>query len=226
MKIQKIVPFKYKKQYRTLQFEGGYTLKLHEELIAARHLMEGCTLEDETLSQLILEEEKKEAFEHALLLLNLRDHSENEMEERLKRKGFSKNVVQWLLGDLKSKKLVDDSRFAKNFTEISLKKKRLGQEKIEEDLARKGIQPQIIQDTLDTLLKDVSDPVLDEEERAYQSLLKRLKQIKGVDPRAVYRRLYDHLSRRGYSSDTIEKTLSRYSRECKETGKEALDVTE
>ena len=101
MKIIKIIPQKFKKQYKTLYFDGDYRIKLHEELILQHGLKEGLDVSEEKLIELTVATKKKEATDYAYLSLSLRVRSEKEMLDRLKKKGFSSDIVKTVIEELK-----------------------------------------------------------------------------------------------------------------------------
>jgi SOS response regulatory protein OraA/RecX len=54
---------------------------------------------------------------------------------------------------------------------------------------------------------------MSEDERAYQTILKRRRQLRTTDHRALYQQLYGYLARRGFSPDTIERAWRRLKEE-------------
>ncbi len=210
MKITKIVPQKFKKEYLTLQLDGEISLKVHRELVYKHGLIEGTDLSDERLSQIKSEELVKEATEYAYLYLGTCPRSEKEMIDRLAHKGFSSETIQIAIGDLKSKKIINDAQYAKDFAEYKIKNSTLAVGGVETELTQKGIPQETIHHTIQNLTIQTS---MDEETRAYEILLKRVKQIKTADSRTQYRRFFDYLARRGFPFDTIEKVLARHKRE-------------
>ena len=84
---------------------------------------------------------------YAFLLLKFRLRSEKELEARLKQKGFSLELSQATVNFLKEKEFIDDRVFAKNWVAGRLKRP-FGLRKIKQELAQKGLAPEIIQDSL------------------------------------------------------------------------------
>ncbi|MBI2118241.1 MAG: regulatory protein RecX [Elusimicrobia bacterium] len=207
-----MVQQKYKKNYFHILFEDNSSLKLHNELILTYSIKEGMEINQDKLNELRAIEEKKEAYEYAYLLLASRSHSEIELQERLKRKKFSSETLHSVIKELKEKKIINDLQFGKEFAESRIKNCLLGQEKIITELMEKGIEEKEAHKIIQEVLRD-DENLLSEEERAYQALLKRAKQIKRSDSRTLYRRLYEHLVRKGFSFETVEKVLNRHQKE-------------
>lgn len=157
--------------------------------------------------------EKKEAIEYAYLFLTVRSRSEKEMRDRLKRKGFSSEVIHSVIPELKSQNLIDDLKLAKNLTESLLKEQLCGRDRVREQLIQKGIDPDLAEKITQKVEDEKPGEILNEEERAYQLLLKRKKQMISLDSHTIYRRLFNYLSRMGFQFDTIEKVMNRYQKE-------------
>ena len=213
MVILKIVPQKYKKNYRSVFIDEKTSFPVHEEVAAKYGLREGMELSEERLDEVRFAASEKEATDHAYMYLNYRALSEGALSDRLKKKGFGPRVVESVVAKLKELKLIDDARLAKDSAESRLKGRLLGDRRVKEDLIRKGIPDSLADEAVREAQKGPAGAVPDEDERAYALLLKRRRQIKAIDAHTLHRRLFEYLSRRGFDPDTIERALSRYRRE-------------
>ncbi len=213
IKILRIVPQKYKKEYRTVFIGPEVSIKLHEDVVAQFKLIEGAEISEATLSELKSIEDRKEAVEYAYLFLSYRTLSSLEMIERLKRKGFSKEIIQDTMEQLKSQKLINDADFAAHYAEEKLKYRMVGEERVHEELVRKGIDRETAEQVVRSVKSENADEILSEDERAYRSLLKRSRQIKEIDSHTQHRRLYGHLARQGFEADIIERVINRFRKE-------------
>ena len=213
MKVTKIVPGRFTKQYSTVFLGENCMLKLHQDIIAKYQISDASDITDELFAEIKQAEELKEATEYSYLLLSYRTRSENEMIERLKRKKFSQGTITAVINAFKNSNLINDKDFAKNIAEDKIKSKMIGSERIREDMVRKGIDRQTAEDAVKNALENDSGEILDEDEKAYRALIKRRKQISETDFRTLHRKLFDYLSRRGFNYDTIEKALQRLKRD-------------
>ncbi len=213
IKILKIVPQKFKKEYRTVFIGPELSVKLHEDVVAQFKLAEGGEISEETLIELKNIEIRKEACEYAYLFLSYRTLTTQELTERLQRKGFPKDVIHSTLTLLKEQNLLNDAEFAKGFVEDKLKRKLVGDQKVREDLVRKGFDPDEAERIVQKVKSDGDSGVPDEDERAFQSLMKRSRQIKEIDSHTQHRRLYGHLVRQGFEADVIERVINRFRKE-------------
>ncbi len=144
-----------------------------------------------------------DATRYALRLLSYRGRSENELRDRLLRKGFPENAVSLTLTHLKEAGFIDDRALALDLKRHAIEQKRLGYRAARSLFQRRGISD------------DLADSVLaydeDVELANARSLLDKKHGSAGNyhTPREI-KRLYDYLSRRGFSSYVIGKALKDY----------------
>lgn len=144
------------------------------------------------------------ARQYALKLLSYRGRSEKELEERLLKKGITKNIVSSTINELKEIGLIDDMALAE-----ALKIQALTTKMLSQNGAKKYMQTRCIP-------RDIVDVVFyNEENRDFDNALrfagKKLMSLNHYPSEIVKRRLYNLLLRRGYSSETIMKVLKHIS---------------
>lgn len=88
-------------------------------------------------------EEGAGACRKALALLSAMDRTEAELREKLQRSGFSDGAVDEAVSYAKKLHYLDDERYARGF--ILSRKERFSRQRMEYDLRRKGIAPEIIE---------------------------------------------------------------------------------
>jgi regulatory protein len=145
------------------------------------------------------EDSLNNALKYAFRLLSYRDRSEKEMYEKLIRKGFSEKVALEAVGYLIDKGFIDDRRFAEILRKDAVERKHLGKMGTKSYLMNKGIAVDIAED----ILGDEGDYL----DAAKSFVEKKLRNMKVYDEETIKRRLWDMLSRRGFSYDTIKKVL-------------------
>ena len=146
----------------------------------------------------------KQAKNFAYKLLNYRERSVKEIEDRLAEKGFKKEVSAKVVADLKALGLVDDYRFAKTFAESRIKYRPSGLTLIRSKLYSKGIDEDIIDSVFSGIERDY-----DEYAAAYALANKKAKRSNKVSCIKAKRRIYDYLLRRRFKKDIIYKVLNR-----------------
>jgi regulatory protein len=141
-----------------------------------------------------------EAKRYSFKLLSYRGRSESELEERLRRKGFSEGVITSVLKDLKLSGYLDDLALALQLRRLGREKKLLGYQGVKLFLQKKGIPDEVVDQALD----------YDEDEElgsAQRLMEKKLGSPGNRLDEGGKRRLWNLMARRGYSFDVIRKTM-------------------
>ncbi len=148
------------------------------------------------------------AEDYSYRLLGYRARSENELRERLLRKGFSLNIAEKVIGGLKEKGLIDDYETARSFIHTAIAKN-LGLRGIKEYLIKRRIPEEIINEVID---------MVDENESA-EILTKKYLRRKGIKRPDIMTKnsLRNYLFRRGYGDDTIMNILKNLDTIMEET---------
>jgi regulatory protein len=148
------------------------------------------------------EEDFKQARAIAYRYLAHRDRSARETVDHLRKKGFEEAVVQETLHDLKKAKYLDDRRFAEHWARTRAENKQFGKYRLRQELIGKGLDTELIDETLDELFDTVEEIDL-----ARAVVEKKLPSMQDLDPDKRKRRLAGLLQRKGFSTDIIYKVL-------------------
>ena len=137
-------------------------------------------------------------------ILARRDHSENEIAAKLARKGFSpaqiQNAIDWLI----EKNLVDDRRFAAQYAEQILQSKPVGPAWIKDKLKRRGIETNIISQTVTRIFEAKNQADLVRQAAASWQRVHPAPDSQNRTERAKYKqKLIRHLASRGFSYEAI-----------------------
>ena len=143
------------------------------------------------------------ALQYAFRLLKYRLRSEYELIQRLKRKGFSDQDINQTISYLKERAWVNDYEFARIWVESRIKKP-LGVYRLRQELRLKGIDKDLIEQTLKDASKRYS-----EEDMIKQIISQRWKRLKNIPTRKAKQRLFLYLLQRGFSSDTIREAIEQ-----------------
>jgi regulatory protein len=144
----------------------------------------------------------------ALTLLGRRDYTAAELEDKLTARGYAPDDIATTLEALTAAKIVDDRRVAAAFVRTALKVKGRGRYRIERELLARGVDRALVAGLL-------SELVPDDETASIARILAR-KRLSPHPTLAERRRLYQHLLRRGFSTDAISKALKARGSEIEE----------
>jgi len=135
----------------------------------------------------------------AITLLSRREYTAHEVETKLLERGCSAETAATVIAALVAEGLVDDRRAAAAHVRTATGLKGRGRHRIERELAGRGIAKDVARD----LLREMTP-------EAEVAAIRRILMRKQIPPRpdpAARRRLFQHLLRRGFSSDAVAKAL-------------------
>ena len=181
-----------------LLLDGEYAMTADSDFVAFSGLCDNMILDDEALADLQRKVNARRAFNKASDLLAMRDHSEKELLQKLRQKGFADGAEE-AVEKLKGYGYLDDSRFALRFAQELQRVKHYGKKRIEQELFRKGVSRAVVSDTLEQLEFD-EDALVQLIERKY---LRQLDTEKGVQKTVAA------LQRMGYSFGEIRDALQQ-----------------
>lgn len=143
----------------------------------------------------------QKAMDLAVKYLSFKARTENEMVEYLKKKNMEEDIIDHVMAKLREYRYVNDEIYLKNYVEYNRQVTFYGSKRIRQDLGRRGIS--------DDLLLCLEDLISREEELLCCEAMaeKNLKKLKGQTVQQKRKKLYDKLSRMGYSSDMISGTI-------------------
>ncbi len=181
-----------------LLLDGQYAMTVDSDFVAFSGLYDNMILNDEALTDLQGKVNARRAFNKASDLLATRDHSEKELLQKLRQKGFAAGAEE-ALEKLKSYGYLDDSRFALRFAQELQRVKHYGKKRIEQELFRKGVSREIVSDTLEQISFD---------EDALTALIER-KYLRQLDTEQGVQKTIAALQRLGYSFSEIRAALQK-----------------
>ncbi|MBU4333274.1 MAG: recombination regulator RecX, partial [Candidatus Omnitrophica bacterium] len=135
-------------------------------------------------------------------LLNFRERSEKEIRDKLNTKGISGNIIGNCINYFKDLDLINDRQFAKKWINYRLNKP-FGISRIRMELKQKGVKSDILEEELAH-----SQDNFDELSIVIELAQRRLEKYKNIDDQKARQRLYGYLTRRGFSGNSIRKTLT------------------
>ena len=124
------------------------------------------------------------------------------MRSRLALKGYDDEIVEVVVGELKRTGDLDDEKFTHFWVESRMHLNPVGDVILRYELKQKGVSSAIIEVALEEKAKDY-----DEYKVASNIARERFEQLRKLDKRKALKRLYDFLTRRGFSYDIVSKII-------------------
>jgi len=149
-----------------------------------------------------------QVYDAAIKILMRRAHSVHEMKKALARRCEDDKIVKGVVERLKRESLLDDARYAKQFTRLRTESRKQGEFRIARDLRARGIPDRHIE----TAIKDAaaaSDPAA----IVRQRIERKLRLFRGEIDERKMASLYRSLIGAGFPSDLIRKELHRITHE-------------
>ena len=141
----------------------------------------------------------------AYRFLSYRPRSKKEVERKLKEKKISGENISSIISLLEKNHYLNDREFTLNWVKYRMENRPLGRRSLEYELREKGVDSEIIKDSLD----EVYTGEFDEYEVAVRLAEKKIASLRKVktEDNIVKRRLFSYLHRKGFSYDTIERVI-------------------
>jgi regulatory protein len=153
-------------------------------------------------------ETEAQVYDAAIKILMRRAHSVNEMKKALARRCEDDKIVLAVMERLKRESLLDDARYAKQFTRLRTESRKQGEFRIAWDLRARGIPDRHIE----TAIKE-SAAVVDPAAIIRQRIERKLRLYRGEIDERKLASLYRSLIGAGFPSDLIRKELHRLTHE-------------
>ena len=116
-------------------------------------------------------------YDKALSLLALREHSVEEMKQKLLSKGYNKNEIEEAVKRLIDENYLSDSRFCQGYIRSRLKKNPEGKAVLVLRLKQKGISSDLARREVDSYFEDNSEEI----EEIYSNYSKKIIEKKGEE---------------------------------------------
>jgi regulatory protein len=202
VKISKITPQKKNKKRSTIYINGDYAFGLSNEILLKHNLHEGDEIEDTTIQNVLLEQEKQRIRERVLRLLHYGRRSIKELKNRLLAIGFEEKLVKGVLDEFVRDDTLNDENFAAAFVADYTNLKPKGNIFIRRELTNKGVSAEIIDKVI--CRRDEGEIV----ESLLQSKLARFDLGDTKDRQKVLRRLLS----RGFTPSIVFEKIHDYEK--------------
>lgn len=156
-------------------------------------------------------EREEDLYAYALRALMRRAHSVYEMKQALTRRCADANTVKDVLARLREQRLLDDARYAKQFTRHRSESRRQGRFRIARELRTRGVADAHIEAALDEMLAET-----DEAAQVRKRIERKLKLHRGALDQRKIASLYGSLLRAGFPGDIIRRELRAASKHAAE----------
>lgn len=198
-KITKLEIQKKNKERVNIYVNEVFFMGIDASLVYTLNLKKGDIIDEEKLKEIVAKESLSSARTKAMNILNRTAISEKKLREKLS--DYDESTVDEVINKLKEYNFLNDKDLAKRITNDNLHLSRFGRNKIKQNLYKKGISKEDIEDMISEIDTD------EEYENALYLGKKRLEKLKNEDNRVKYQKLTQHLSYKGFSYDIIKRVI-------------------
>jgi len=178
-----------------------FTFSVHEDILIKHRLLKGEEIFLERMKEIVADEEKQKATNHALSYLARKPRSVAQVKEKLKVKGHDTEIIDLVINQLKENNYLNDRDYAHTVAQYYIKQNK-GRKWVSQKLSQDGISKEYIQEALADMDED------NEFSTALHIALKRWKSKKEDDDiYSVQRKMAAFLIRKGYSGSVVNKVL-------------------
>jgi len=153
------------------------------------------------IEEIIKKDQASKALQKCFRWLGIRPRSEKELRDKLKEKQFDPKIINQAIGQIKELGYLNDQEFTRMFIEM---KKSKGRMVIQRELRRKGIDEEIIKNSLAKYYS--SDEEL---ESALNLAEKKMCTYKKLPALKTKQKLARYLAGRGFNWEIIQEVLHR-----------------
>ncbi len=180
--------------------DGLFSFTIADEVAIINHLTVGQTLSADQIEELTASNLFHNCMDAAVQYLSYRPRSESEVRQRLRHRGFEREVIEQVILKLKERKLIDDIAFSEFWINNRLSFSPRSARLINLELRRKGVSAE----TAGAMVQD-----LDDDQSVYEAGLKKAQRLSRLSYDDFKHRLYDYLRRRGFNYDSCKRAVER-----------------
>ncbi|MBU0558104.1 MAG: RecX family transcriptional regulator [Bacteroidetes bacterium] len=203
--MSRVIGLKKTKQFVFVKFDNSITLKIANGFFNKIDLDYDLELSDSQFSALKSSSEKYNAKLTAFRLLSRRQHSSFELKTKLKQRGYSERSIEEIIQELRGADYINDFKFAEDFAEEMISKKKNGLQNVLNKLRSMGINNEILAHVRELYQS------YDEHEIAFELAEKKYNSISGrIDDILIIKfKIYNYLLCKGFSNEVIRKSIEK-----------------
>ncbi len=193
----------FKGETLRVDFDCREPIFINSSVVSSLGIRSGITMTEEDIEEAVSKNDFRRARERALYLLDERDYGYVEMFKKLEN-SYSEDICYEVVNDLSRLGLIDDRRYAQKCAEYFLTRKLWGKYRAREEMRRRGIPSELIDEALEEYDEGSDDRLRELIEKKYA---RKLADENGVN------KVKAALARQGFSYDEIKQVLAEYEEE-------------
>lgn len=188
-----------------IHIDGEYLLTVDEDFWFSSGYVSGDEIDDGDLVAFKEAAGSRLAFNSAMFSLDMRDHSEREIRQKLSRK-YDEQAVDTAVEKLLDLGLVNDRRYAELLTRELFERKKYGKNRVRSELYRKGIAS----DTVNEVLEEYENENEPDNVQTIVDIIRKKYYNKLIDEKSR-QKVVAALVRLGYSFSDIRQAMREFT---------------
>ena len=184
-----------------IYIDGEYRLTVDESYWTSLCIDEKSEIDEDDFIELERSIMRRRAFNKAAYLLSSREHSRREIITKLIQRGYNKETAEEAADRLEEYGYLSDERFARLYAAELKERKKLGKIRIKQELLRKGIDRDIIENVLSETEENAETEIAELLRKKYP----RFSQDERIKNRAI-----NALIRYGYRIYDIKNAMNMF----------------
>ncbi|WP_018658720.1 recombination regulator RecX [Allofustis seminis] len=184
-----------------IYIDHQFAFGIDENILIQYQLQKGMEIPQSFQEQIQKQEKIQKAYQNVLNYLSYGLRTEKEIEHYLLKKEYSDEIPA-VIDKLKKMQLIDDFHYASSYVRISANISRKGPYRIRQELLKKGINEENIQNAM------INYPVQQQLENASHLAAKYFKKLKNISQREAQSKIMKHLQMKGYDFDVIQEIMA------------------
>lgn len=183
-----------------IYIDGEFSFSINKDVVVNSRLYKGLEVNEKQIIKLKDSDSLQRCMDAAFNFLSYRPRSEMEMKQRLRRRGFSQEMIEKVIYKLKKKAFINDTEFVRYWLDNRAEFNPKGRTVLKIELKQKGIRRDLLNDMIGNV---------DEEDNAYRAALKRTRVLNNLEYDEFKSRLFTYLKWRGFGYEIIEIVCNR-----------------
>lgn len=179
-----------------------FAFVLYKGELRLYQVKEGQEIDEKAYRGIMEEVLPKRAKLRSMNLLKTKTYTEKQMRDKLKKGEYPESIITEAVEYVKSYGYIDDRKYARDFLEYNMENK--SRKRMEQDLYSKGIDKNIIRETVDAVFENGNVP---DEIAMAEKILRKKNYDSNVATSKEKQKIAAFLYRKGFQMETIRSVL-------------------
>ena len=199
MEIKKVS--KKKNNLYQILLSDNTSLSFYDDTIIKYNLLVNKTFDDKTLQEMLAFNNESAAYYKALSYIKAKLRTKKVIEDKLKKLGYTNNVVLNTIKRLEKQKYLNDDIYIKAYISDQVNLTLKGPKKISQELIKLGFKEEIVNTYIDKYSNDLW------EEKIIKIINKKIKSNHNLSKKMLINKIKSDLINLGYNLEMINKLL-------------------